>query len=264
MAPTRFLPAHEGPADDPVPGSSPPILRPTPPGGTADTAPSGRVLPPWVWVLLTGLILAGGAGGVTVLGTQAQGTATDLADQVAEACRLGQVIGPDGRNLCDRAEEVRQDSPLTPGTPGTDGEDGQPGTPGGPGTPGTPGTDGTNGQDGAEGQPGGPGNDGADGEPGTPGADATGTPGAPGTNGTDGSPGANGTNGQDGAPGAPGRGIVSTEPDGCYRVVNYSDGSTERWGPFCTAPAESDPVDPTPTEDPPSSESLGMILIPGL
>lgn len=53
-----------------------------------------------------------------------------------------------------------------------------------------------------------------------------------------GSTGATGPTGPTGAMGSPGRGIAHTQQDSdnCYRDVTFTDGSTERWGPFCPTP----------------------------
>ena len=259
----RAVPDHAG---DPVPGASPPVMRPRLPGDvtgrprTPRLTGGGSRVPAWVWVLVLGLIVVAGAGTTAFLGSRAGTTADRLAGQATQACQSGQVTaGAEGQALCQSAAEAQSDPIVNPGSEGPPGTPGEPGAPGLslPGTPGAPGV-GTPGANGVNGAPG----VGTPGEPGvgTPGKDGEPGVGTPGANGADGAPGGagvngvDGQNGADGRDGAPGRGIAGTDVQDCRLIVTYTDGATQDAGPVCAT--ESVP-EPDPTDDP-TSESLGL------
>lgn len=204
----------------------------------------------------------------------------NLAEEVADACRSGQVVkSTAGVDLCQRAATIVEQPPTVEGPagprglPGADGEDGAPGATGKPGAPGAAGTNGAEGAGGLTGLPGltgftgmtglpgltgatgeageagSPGVDGAPGPVGPPGP--TGSVGAPGEDGEDGAPGAVGSPGADGATGLSGRGIsdVKCVGDGnaSYWLITYTDGTTDQSSGPCKV-AAAVPVEPAPTE----------------
>lgn len=172
--------------------------------------------------------------------TQAQ-QKKNLAEEVADACRSGQVVKSSaGVDLCDKAATIAQqpvtvEGPQGPagprGLPGKDGSDGATGATGATGKTGPPGVDGSDGADGLNGAPGAAGKPGLDG--------TNGTPGPAGTAGKDGATGATGLTGADG------RGIKSVEcigdGDASYWKITYTDGSTAQSSGPCKVAADPAP-----------------------
>ncbi|SEB28854.1 collagen-like protein [Arthrobacter woluwensis] len=124
-----------------------------------------------------------------------------LAEQVAAACAKDDFkSSPQGKQVCQRADQVAKDTAAVPGSKGDQG------IPGVDGRDGAPGRDGRDGSPGASGAPGAAGAPGSAGEPGIPGAPGVaGSAGQPGIPGEKGDPGVPGPKGDPGAPGMPGR-----------------------------------------------------------
>ncbi|MBO9704461.1 MAG: collagen-like protein [Arthrobacter sp.] len=123
-----------------------------------------------------------------------------LAEQVATACvRDDFKASPQGKQLCQRAQQVVQEPRQITGPQGIPGADG---------LDGADGRDGKDGVNGRDGRPGLPGEDGAAGLPGSVGAQGAkgdaGVQGLPGEKGEKGDPGAQGPKGDKGDPGEKG------------------------------------------------------------
>ncbi|PSS42892.1 hypothetical protein C6401_15140 [Arthrobacter woluwensis] len=134
-----------------------------------------------------------------------------LAEQVAAACAKDDFkSSPQGKQVCQRADQVAKDTtPVTgskgdQGIPGLDGADGKDGTPGRDGRDGRNGASGTDGAPGLPGAQGAAGQNGAQGVPGVPGEKGDkgdkGDPGEQGQKGDQGIPGRDGADGKDGSP----------------------------------------------------------------
>lgn len=145
----------------------------------------------------------------------AEQTLVSVAEQVQAECDTNGELRVDGRDLCERVDDVVED-PGAAATP-VDGRDG---------VDGTDGADGTDGTDGVDGE------DGVDGTDGTDGVD--------GVDGTDGVAGANGTNGIDGAAG---RGIQSMQCATGGWIITYTDGIAASDSGPCRGPAGENGTD---------------------
>lgn len=223
--------------------------------------------PRWAFLVLALVIIVGLGWTVynQVAATQdkntAQANSQTLAKDIQTICAAQGKLLVDDRDLCAKADAVRQ-APTEaiagpkgdpgkdglPGLPGMDGKDGKPG-PSGPMGPigpngldatGKPGADGTAGPQGPAGAPGaastipGPaGPPGAQGEPGPAGADST-------------VPGPEGPAGPAGPQGEQGRSIASAYcGDGGRWTITYSDGATQDGG-VCRTTAVTPPIGAKP------------------
>jgi hypothetical protein len=156
--------------------------------------------------------------------------ATNLAQQVADACARGGEVAAQLGPACQQASRVQQ---VIPGPPGAQGERG----PEGP-----KGDKGDRGEQGADGGPG------PSGAPGAPALAVTGPPGPPGQDGQAGQAGADGAPGRDGAPGPPGPACTEGyEPRPA--VVPAPDGGRYKDGFACVRPDSYEP--PTTSSRPP-------------
>ena len=202
--------------------------------------------PRWAFFVLA-VVIAVGLGwmvydrlATTTDKNTAQANSQTLAQDIQQVCQAQGKLLIDDRDLCAKAEKVRQDPTQAlagpkgdtgnPGLPGMDGQDGRPGPQGEKGDPGADST-----ATGAPGLPGAAGKDGAtiSGPPGP-----AGTPGEPGKDGADGAPGADSTvpgpegpQGPQGPQGEPGRSIAKSYcgDDGRW-TITYSDGATQDGG----------------------------------
>ncbi|MFJ3957690.1 collagen-like protein [Arthrobacter sp. NPDC090010] len=164
-----------------------------------------------------------------------------LAEQVAAACVKDDFkTTPQGKQVCDRADQVAKDtSPITgtkgdPGIPGADGINGKDGAQGPKGDTGPTGAKGATGDTGSTGSSGVAGAQGAPGAQGLPGAQ--GDPGAKGDKGDTGAAGAKGDPGAPGRDGAPPAGWTFTYNGVDYRCTPQPPGSTTY---TCTATTPS-------------------------
>lgn len=200
--------------------------------------------------LVIGFLVTRGAGDVEDQLDSTAKQAQDLGEQVLAACSRGDVVqSPDGRDLCQRAAEVRAEP--VPGLPGPAGPAGERGATGPAGPPGLTGPAGLTGPPGPTGVSG-----------------PAGPAGAPGPAGPAGEPGLNGEDGQDGQDGEPGP-MGPMGPQG----EPGPEGPRGAPGPTCPAGSSLQPVqfvggveglgcvtesgEPAPTPDPDEGDLLG-------